>query len=290
MAVVGHSQFAQPCGDLDGDGVNEIVVGGYENSGIARILKYDKTSGTYREVYSWTEGGGTYNAPSGATMLDLYRNGRLELVMSWGYSGANDGVWAYKWDGATLTKLDHFYCSFTYDVYSCDFDGDGVKEVVVANAPWGGYAAHVIGLGWNKASSTFYVKAQWMLAGASSMECPMVWSGDTVGDGKTRIVACISDSSTSTTSGVWALTWSAASKTWTATLVNAGLIGGGIPYGVAVGDVDGDGIAEIGIGSNVAGYVGAGAVLVKWTQWGIQQGVGGQLAIGIHGHRRCGHR
>ncbi|MGA3192712.1 MAG: thermopsin family protease [Candidatus Bathyarchaeia archaeon] len=260
----GHSQFAQPCGDLDGDGVNEIVVGGYESSGIARILKYDKTSGTYYQVYSWTEGGGTYNSPSGATMLDLYGNGSLELVMSWAYCGANDGVWAYKWDGTTLTKLDHFYCSFTYDVYSCDFDGDGVKEVVVANAPWGGYAAHVIGLGWNKATSKFYVKAQWMLPGYSSMECSMVWSGDIKGDGKTRIVACISDSSTGTTAGTWALTWNATSNTWNAELVYAGLIGGGIPYGVAVGDVDGDGIAEIGIGNNVAGYAGAGAVLVKW--------------------------
>jgi hypothetical protein len=262
----GHAQFAQPCGDLDGDYDNEMVVGGYETlgNGIARILKYDNASGTYSEVYSWTEGGGTYNAPSGATMLDLDGDGNLELVMSWAYSGENDGVWAYKWDGTTLTKLDHFYCSFTFDVYTCDFDMDGNPEVVVANAPWGGYLAHVIGLGWNTTTSKFYVKAQWMLPSYSYMECPMVWSGNLKGDGNTEIVACISNSSTST-AGVWALSWNSTSNAWDAELVYSGLIGGGTPYGVVVDDMDRDGIAEIGIGNNAPGGVGAAAVLVKWN-------------------------
>ncbi|UCH70689.1 MAG: hypothetical protein JSV29_01510 [Candidatus Bathyarchaeota archaeon] len=42
------------------------------------------------------------------------------------------------------------------------------------------------------------------------------------------------------------------------------MINGGTHYGVAVGDVDGDGIDEIGIGNNNEGYIGAGAVLIEW--------------------------
>jgi len=260
----GHSQFAQPIGDLDGDKVNEVVVGGYETAGMCRILSYDKTKGTYVEEYSWTHGGGSYNSPSGATMLDLDGDGKLELVVSWGYSGANDGVWAYKWDGTKLTPLDHWLGGFVFDVYTCDYDDDGVKEVLVANAPAGPDAKtpnHVLALGWQ--SGHFVIEATWTLSGYTSYECMMLWSGDTDNDTKTEVIASISSGSSST-QGTWALNW--ASGTWTAVPVYTGGFPGpgGTHYGVVAGDVDGDGIPEIGIGNNVAGYVGAAAVLIEW--------------------------
>jgi parallel beta-helix repeat protein len=263
----GHSQFAQPIGDLDGDGVNEVVVGGYETLGSGRchILEYNKTLGSYLDVYNWTEGGGDYNAPSGATMLDLDGDGILELVVSWSYSGANDGVWAYKWNGTALTKLDHYYSSFVFDVYSCDIDGDGVKEVVVANAPWGGTPYHVIGLGWNTTTNGFYFKAGWELAGYDYMECPMVWNGDIDFDGQVEIVAVISNSSFNT-AGVWALHWNSTMGQWMSQQVYAGPFNG-TPYGVVVGAVSSRRrVPEIGVGTNGA----TDAYLFQWNGTGYE--------------------
>ncbi len=259
----GHSQFAQPIGDLDGDGVNEVIVGGYEQgSGKCRVLSFDAATGTYIEEYSWTHGGGKYNFPSGATILDLDGDSALELVVSWVYSGLNDGVWAYKWDGTTLTPLDHWYGGLVFDVYSDDIDGDGLKEVLIANAPWGVTSdAHVIVLGWQ--NGHFVEKAKWLHPSYPEYECMMLWTGDVNLDGKIDIVISIAKKYYAS-GGTWALNWDPDTNTWTYTPVYTSLINGGTHYGVVVGDINGNGIPEIGIGNNPPGYTGAGAVLVEW--------------------------
>jgi subtilase family serine protease len=257
----GHSQFAQPIGDIDEDGVNEIIVGGYEaspNWGRARILSYDANLGTYVEEYSWYVPGGTSHSPSGCCVLDLDRDGDLEFVVSWTYSGA-DGIYAYDWNGRTLATLDYYACSFVFDVYACDYDDDGYVEVLIANRPTAGTPWHVMAFGW--AGGRFVVEATWRLEGYT-WECPMIWSGDVDRDGRTEVIACISNGDDAT-AGTWALNWNPATRQWNAVLVYGGLIAGGTHYGVTVGDVDGDGTPEIGIGNNVERY-GAGACLFEW--------------------------
>jgi hypothetical protein len=258
----GHSQHAQPVGDIDEDGINEIIVGGYEafpDWGRARILSYDAAMETYIEEYNWYVPGGFYHSPSGSSVLDLDEDGDLEFVVSWTYSGA-DGVYAYDWDGETLTELDYYSAAFVFDVYSADYDDDGDIEVLVANAPWGGTPYHVIALGWQDGG--FVVEATWRYD-YYTWEAPMLWSGDTDNDGKTEVVVSISWSYYYTL-GTWALNWNPTTGEWEEELVYDALINGGTHYGVVVGDVDGDGTPEIGIGNNVAGYVGAGAVLIEW--------------------------
>ncbi|MGB9694075.1 MAG: FG-GAP-like repeat-containing protein, partial [Fervidobacterium sp.] len=287
----GHAQFAQPVGDLDGDGKNEVVVGGYETlgNGRCRILKYDGATGTYKEVYSWTHGGGTYNSPLGATILDLDGDGTLELVVSWAYSGSNDGVWAYKWDGTTLTPLDHWYGGLVVDVYSADIDGDGIKDVLVANAPWGVTYAQVVVLGWK--DGHFVEKASWIHPSYTSYECMMLWTGDVNCDGKVDIVVSLAYRS-SYNGGTWGLDWDPATNTWTHWPIYTAIINRGTHYGVVVGDVNGNGIPEIGIGNNPPEYTGAGAVLVEWDPttsaykkvwegtWATEYGVIEAVAIG----------
>jgi len=245
---MGHSQLAQPVGDIDGDGVNEIIVGGYENSGMCHILSYDAAQQTYIEEYAWYVPGGSYHIPTGACMIDLNEDGSLEFCVSWGFTGA-DGVYAYTWDGTTLTTLDRydgFGVDFLYDVYACDYNDDGHVEVIVSNAPnMGTSGKHVYALRWE--IDHFVAEAFWACPGGASCECPMVWGGDVDNDQKTEIIADVSNNDYFT-AGTWALNWNADTQDWDAVPVCTNY-GDATVYGDGIADVDGDGTPEIGAGS-----------------------------------------
>ncbi|HVQ01804.1 MAG TPA: FG-GAP-like repeat-containing protein [Candidatus Thermoplasmatota archaeon] len=247
---MGHSQLAQPVGDLDGDGVNEIIVGGYENTGRCRILSYDAAQETYVEEYSWTYPGGSYDIPTGACIVDVNGDGILELCVTWGYSGA-DGLYAYTWDGTTLTTLDRYDgvgVDFLYDCYACDYNNDGTTEVLFTNAPYyGSDAIHVAGFSW--IDGHFVMQTTWSCPGGHDMECPMISSGDVFNDGKTTIIADVSNHNSGTTAGTWALTWNTDTQSWDAMLVWNNY-GGATVYGNGVADINGDGTPEIGVGSD----------------------------------------
>ncbi len=257
----GHAEFAQPIGDIDGDGTNEIILGGYENSGICRIYYYDTTQETYVEEYSWSVPGGSYHSPSGACVVDLDEDGDLEFCVSWGYSGA-DGVYAYTWDGATLTTLDYYSgtgVTFVYDIYTCDYDDDTHPEVLIANDPNSG-GIHVSALGWDVETSSFVFETSWTCASGPGYSVPMVWSGDVDNDGKTEVIADVSDLDYAT-AGTWALNWDEDTQVWTGVPVCTSYPSGVTVFGDGVGDVDGDGTPEIGVGN----YGGTpGGWLFEW--------------------------
>jgi hypothetical protein len=240
----GHSQLAQPIGDIDGDGVNEVIIGGY-SSYTTIIMHYNPITKTYEQEYEWSQGDGT---PSGACIADLDKDGTLELVVSWEYGNTN-GVYAYHWDGSTLTTLDWYHgtgVDFVFDVYACDYNDDGNTEVLIANAPnMGTGPYHVTAVGWE--NNHFVWQTSWSCPGGSNMECPIVWSGDVDNDGLTEIIADVSNGQTST-AGTWALNWNNATEQWDAVAVCASYPSSTV-YGDSVGDIDGDGTPEIGIGS-----------------------------------------
>jgi hypothetical protein len=247
---MGHSQFAQPVGDIDGDEVNEVIVGGYENSGMCRILSYDAAQQTYVEEYHWTYPGGSYDIPTGACVVDLNGDGILELIVTWGFSGA-DGVYAYDWDGTTLTVLDRYDgvgVDFLYDCYACDYNMDGTTEVLFTNAPYyGSDNIHVGALAWE--NDHFVLQTSWNCPGGSNMECCMVSSGDVFNNGKTTLIADITNHASGTTLGTWALTWDTDTQSFDAMQVWNNY-GGATVYGSGVADINGDGTPEIGIGSD----------------------------------------
>ena len=264
----GHAEFAQPIGDIDNDGTNEVLMGGYENSGICRIFHYDSIQETYVEEYSWSVPGGSYHSPSGACVVDLDEDGDLEFCVSWGYSGA-DGVYAYTWDGTTLTTLDYYTgagVTFVYDIYTCDYDDDTHPEVLIANDPNSG-GIHVSALGWDVDSTSFVFETSWTCPTGSGYSVPMVWSGDVDNDGKTEVIADVSDLDYAT-AGTWALNWDEDTETWTGVPVYTSYPSGTTVFGDGVGDVDGDGTPEIGTGS----YGGIpGGWLFEWDGDGYVQ-------------------
>jgi hypothetical protein len=233
----GHAQMANPVGDLDGDGINEVVIGGYENQGTIRIISY--VDGAYQEEYSYSPSGGSYNCPSGCTIVDLDGDGTLELVVSWAYTN-NDGAYAYHWDGTTMTTLDEYHgtgVDFLFDVNSCDYNGDGNQEVILDNAPnYGGYT--LTGLQW--IGGEFVYQASWTCPGGYN-ENPMCRCGDVDNDGAIEIVANVAEA------GTWALSWNDATESWDAVAVWTDYSGSGA-YGCGIADVDGDGTPEIGVG------------------------------------------
>jgi hypothetical protein len=245
---MGHSQLAQPVGDLDADGVNEIIVGGYENTGMCRILSYDAAQQTYVEEYSWYIPGGSYHIPTGACIFDINEDGTLELVVAWGFTGA-DGVYAYTWDGTSLVTLDCYDgvgVDFLYDVFACDYNDDGHVEVVVSNAPNMGTSPwHVYALRWE--TDHFVAEAFWACPNGASCECPMVWGGDVDNDQKTEIIADVSNDG-SFTAGTWALNWNDVTEAWDAVPVWTDY-GSSTVYGDGIADIDEDGTPEIGVGS-----------------------------------------
>jgi hypothetical protein len=242
----GEAEFTQPIGDIDGDGTNEVLIGGYEISSMCRIIYYNITQKTYVEEYSWVVGGGV---PSGACVADLNGDGNLILCVSWAYSTA-DGVYAYQYDGTTLTQLDWYHgtgVDFIFDIYVCDYNDDGSLEVLIANAPnMGSGDKHVSALGWDSGNQQFYYETSWSCPGGASMECPMVWSGDVDNDGKTEVIADVSNGQSST-AGTWALNWNDDTQTWEGVPVWTNY-GSSTVYGDGVADIDGDGTPEIGIG------------------------------------------
>jgi hypothetical protein len=242
----GEAEFAQPIGDIDGDGINEIIIGGYETSSMCRIIYYNVTQKTYVQEYSWVVGGGV---PSGACVADLNGDGNLILCVSWAYSTA-DGVYAYQYDGTTLTQLDWYYgtgVDFIFDIYVCDYNDDGSPEVLIANAPnMGTGDKHVSALGWDSDTQQFFYETSWSCPGGASMECPMVWSGDVDNDGLTEVIADVSNGQSST-AGTWALNWNSGTQTWDGVPVWTNY-GSSTVYGDGVADIDGDGTPEIGIG------------------------------------------
>jgi hypothetical protein len=242
----GEAEFAQPIGDIDGDGINEIIIGGYETTSMCRIIYYNITQKTYVEEYSWVVGGGV---PSGACVADLNGDGNLILCVSWAYSTA-DGVYAYQYDGTTLTQLDWYHgigVDFIFDIYVCDYNDDGSLEVLIANAPnMGAGDKHVSALGWDSGTQQFSYETSWSCPGGASMECPMVWSGDVDNDGLTEVIADVSNGQSST-AGTWALNWNDDTQTWDGVPVWTNY-GSSTVYGDGVADIDEDGTPEIGIG------------------------------------------
>lgn len=234
----GHSQHAQPVGDIDEDGINEVILGGYGSEG-AHILFYNTYTKTYEEEYFWNYPGGTYNGvPSGVCVIDLENNGELDFVASFEYGGKN-GIFAYDWDGNTLTELDYyngFGYDFAFDVYACDYDDDGVEETIIANAPeYGTGSYHVTVLEW--VDGEFEHSVSWQCPD-TDQECPMVWSGDPDNDGDIEIIAACSESLSA-----YILSYDGSNF-----IQEAKIPIGTSVYAVSIGDLDGDGIDELEIG------------------------------------------
>jgi len=246
---------SQPIGDIDEDEINEVFISSsyeFAHDGVCRILSYNESQATYIEEYSWAVDSLNYwRHPLGVCVIDLDFDGDLEFCLAWGNTYA-DGIYAYDWDGTTLTQLDRYYETVDYSfggLSATDYDDDGDVELVFGNNPaFGSGDIHVTALGWDKINNKFVAEAFWTLPGHTDKGCWETMGGDTDNDGKTEVIVTISDWDSIQTAGTWALNWNEDTKQWDHEPVSTDYPTAAA-QGLALGDLNGNGIPEIGVGS-----------------------------------------
>ena len=185
------------CGDVDGDGVDEIIVGlGSGGSGWVEVMDYDsgRISHTAWLRVNWS----AYAAESGETRPacgDIDGDGMDEIIV--GLASPGQGWSAIFDDGANEFGFLAWH-KVQWSAYSStngetrptcgDVDGDGLDEIIVGLGAGGAGWMEVFDYGSGKASHKDWVRVNWSSYNGTSGETRPV-CGDIDGDGRDEIVA-----------------------------------------------------------------------------------------------------
>ena len=227
--TTGVYEEAVAIGDVTGDGLKDIIVG-YWSSGDGVMVFPQRPDGTFDTPVTYP-GVGSYPLRSIA-VADIDRDGRSDVVVA---GGSTVDTLLQQSDG-TLTPGPTVGVDRASVIVAGDVTGDGVDDLVVAS--WSG-AVHVIspdGVGGLEPTVTYAVA----LNGWNDLAL-----GDANGDGRTDVVATSGQIDGIVNVHVLAQT----AEGTLAPAVRYEYPGTTrSPNGVAVGDVDGDGLAEVVVG------------------------------------------
>lgn len=286
-------------GDIDGDGVMEMVTGGlmYHVSNYSRtdleaplrIWNWDGTNFTLEYSYNWA---GIISAIYAA---DLNGDGSTELITGGSIINSTGNypalrIWSY--DGEVLVLKSSHEGTGVSSISVSDLDKDGIPEILtVSRASSGtGYSAQLCVWQWTGNSLALLKSTEWGSAEGASANS--VYAYDLDKDGVVEVVTGGYDNGLTNSSGqlrVWH--WNGQELTLEANLewrmvegvygvtISGGPMGNTLVENVKVGDVDGDGTAEIVTGgfaydgANVTAqlriwnYEGSTLVLEKSCEW-----------------------
>jgi hypothetical protein len=262
-------------GDVDGDGWTEIVTGGYYDDGTRRVAQlcvwsWNNVVLMLDKVQTWFWTGNT--AINSIAIGDVDGDGNLEIVTGGYYDDGSRNVaqlCVWNWNGGAmiLENVRTWYWGHNTAVSAVavgDVDGDGGMEIVTGGGYWDGENPAESQLCvWSGASLAFE-KVKTFHWGYSDNGIWCIAIGNVDNDASMEIVTGSSywDGPSYGLLCVWSgLTLGLESYTTWGTSVHI--------YGVSLGDVDGDGKAEIVTGGTV--YNGSYMVfqLCVWsTVWG----------------------
>jgi hypothetical protein len=184
-------------GDVDGDGLDEIIVG-LGSGGEGWVAVFDDAAHNFA-LLKWIQlQWPTYNVANGETWPaagDLDGDGRAEIVVGVGYGGAG---WVEIFDDAAAGFAHKAWRQVAFPTYIAT--GSGATHPAVGNVDGTGASEIVIGLGTGgggyveilKGTSGSYAHQAWVQAAwpvynaANGATFPAV--GDTDGDGRAEIV------------------------------------------------------------------------------------------------------
>jgi len=286
-------------GDIDGDGVMEMVTGGlmYHVSGDSptdleaplKIWNWDGTNFTIEYSYSWA---GVISAIYAA---DLDGDGSTELITGGTVTNSTGSypslrIWSY--DGKVLVLKDSHEGTGVSSIYVSDLDNHGIPEILTVSRVLSGtaYSAQLCVWQWNGNRLALLKSIDWGSADGASANS--VYAYDLNDDGEVEVVTGGYDNGLTNSSGqlrVWHWTgeelimeanleWRMVEGVYGAT-ISGDPMGNTLVENLKVDDVDGDGTAEIVTGgfaydgANVTAqlriwnYAGSTLVLEKSHEW-----------------------
>ncbi len=240
--VTGGSPFSVSIGDLDGDGKPDLAVAN-QFSGSVSVFRNTGSTGTisYAAKVDFAAGGGASTVAIG----DLDGDGKADLATA-NFSGDNISVFRNTSSVGTISyaaKVDFTAGNDPYPLSIGDLDGDGKADIVVANQ-----ISNSISVFRNTSSAgtISYAAKVDFTTGANPTSASI---GDLDGDGKADLAVA---NGSSNTVSVFRNTSTIGSISYAAKVDIA--TGAGPSY-VSIGDLNGDGKADLAITNNSSATV-----------------------------------
>jgi uncharacterized protein YjdB len=247
--ATGSSPYIVALGDLDGDGKLDMVVTN-EVSNTISILRNTAASGTISSSsFAAKVDLATGVNPISVAIGDIDKDGKADLAVANFYSNSvsvyrNIGNVGSITTSSFAAKVDYTTGNHPYCVALGDIDGDAKLDMVIANQ-----ASSTISLYRNTATSgsittgSFASKVDFT-TGANPYHVAV---GDLDGDGKADVAVV---NNTANTVSVFRNTATSGSITSSSLSSKIDFTTGTSPYSVAIGDIDGDGKADLVIANS----------------------------------------
>jgi hypothetical protein len=216
-------------GDVNGDGKPDLAVANAHSDTVSVLI--GNGDGTFRAKVDYATG----TSPSSVAIGDLNGDGRADLAVT-NYSPNTVSVLIANWDGTFKAKVDYATGTSPSSVAIGDLNGDGKADLAVAN-----FASNSVGVLIGKGDGTLEAKVLYA-TGTSPLS---VGIGDVNADGKPDL-AVANYTGVNYTPGSVSVLIGNGDGTFKA---KADYATGILPRSVAIGDLNGDGKADLAVAS-----------------------------------------